>query len=951
MLEGKRSYELLLGFAFAASTVLVTADGRNAIGTSRNLHSVEEAVQILNEIEKLTTQEDLSLPRRLSEIEQELPVGRGLSPRPWFQEVVDRYGALPRQHPQRYSGRRLSVLMENNTAPIRFHLNFDTLYEDKVQASPFTKDRYCFREGDWFRIGYPGEKPIGTGPDGCGDRTTTAVTGNKWCLCTSNDIITEQMRDFVIHATTEVMKEVPQFIAVMPLEDALKFRNFEGSYPAMWQTTGQSGECCDADCQKGLHVVVPESLCTTGIDADAVMSVSMPPPLPGVGGAGTFCSADQHGRPAHLVFQWHRRVTARQFSSLSTEELVQTWRGLVLHEAFHGLGFGSGLWRNRYDASGQRLEIIKQLEVEDEDGTTDFIYHFVKGTRTYDVAKAYFGCEEEDKWQGLPLMSWPPSGRDTHHETRVLRDDVMSYGDGLEAVSAVTLAALEDTGHYLANYSAAECMWWGKGRGCGFVLRRCTVRPEGEVVTGNEASSHCDRTWSSRYSSGNREALEKCIQPFCQSRSALGVTTCDVECFTGEDATATCRQVVPAAPVEAAGVVGWAEDLAQQIIEYDVTLESVKNVATMSMAPLCFLSVCWVAKCMFCPGRQDARMRLLFYMLAGISLLPGVGIIAFGVYVALNWPEFQVFFTVEFIAGVQTLGLAVFFITGFGIFAVYTGHRGKQLCFCVLRTLEVLTLLGTAALAAKFAMDLDNMTTDALSQAGVATSGITTAGFGQRMADRVMQEMLSLSCRTYQVCCEDTELLDMRVANGAPRQCKVAHAGLEDDAGFVLSDPSHLNFCPSVSGVSSRTAFPPFICSWIQTPDFTIEGCKEDYCNSGLQGLQNFLSSGVAIYRENMLHCGLGVSFLLAVQLVQLFIVLCIRTRRRLTRVSPDGDTQEFDEDLQTIVPSQRTTEVRTVNVQAKKLERRISVGSDLAFTGTYTGPAAAGKHRPGRGR
>lgn len=32
---------------------------------------------------------------------------------------------------------------------------------------------------------------------------------------------------------------------------------------------------------------------------------------------------------------------------------------------------------------------------------------------------------QEDKWQGLPLMSWPPSGRDTHHETRVLRDDVM----------------------------------------------------------------------------------------------------------------------------------------------------------------------------------------------------------------------------------------------------------------------------------------------------------------------------------------------------------------------------------------------------------------------------------------------------------------------------------------------------------------------------------------------
>ena len=36
---------------------------------------------------------------------------------------------------------------------------------------------------------------------------------------------------------------------------------------------------------------------------------------------------------------------------------------------------------------------------------------------------------------------------------------------------------------------------------------------------------------------------------------------------------------------------------------------------------------------------------------------------------------------------------------GFGIFAVYTGQRAKQLCFCVLRTLEVMTLCGTVALA------------------------------------------------------------------------------------------------------------------------------------------------------------------------------------------------------------------------------------------------------------
>ena len=41
-----------------------------------------------------------------------------------------------------------------------------------------------------------------------------------------------------------------------------------------------------------------------------------------------------------------------------------------------------------------------------------------------------------------------------------MRDDVLSYG-GFDTVSAITLAAMEDLGWYLANYSAAQCMSWG----------------------------------------------------------------------------------------------------------------------------------------------------------------------------------------------------------------------------------------------------------------------------------------------------------------------------------------------------------------------------------------------------------------------------------------------------------------------------------------------------------
>ena len=36
-------------------------------------------------------------------------------------------------------------------------------------------------------------------------------------------------------------------------ERTMHLRSFEGSYPAMWQTTGQSGDACDPDCQKGMH--------------------------------------------------------------------------------------------------------------------------------------------------------------------------------------------------------------------------------------------------------------------------------------------------------------------------------------------------------------------------------------------------------------------------------------------------------------------------------------------------------------------------------------------------------------------------------------------------------------------------------------------------------------------------------------------------------------------------
>ena len=78
-------------------------------------------------------------------------------------------------------------------------------------------------------------------------------------------------------------------------------------------------------------------------------------------------------------------------------------------------------------------------------------------------------------------MGLPEMGRASHWETRIMRcvnlppdrhsttnspplrrrsDDAMSYGY-IPAISSITLAAMEDLGFYLANYSTADwCVLW-----------------------------------------------------------------------------------------------------------------------------------------------------------------------------------------------------------------------------------------------------------------------------------------------------------------------------------------------------------------------------------------------------------------------------------------------------------------------------------------------------------
>ncbi|EKF26185.1 surface protease GP63, putative, partial [Trypanosoma cruzi marinkellei] len=61
----------------------------------------------------------------------------------------------------------------------------------------------------------------------------------------------------------------------------------------------------------------------------------------------------------------------------------------------------------------------------------------------------------------------------SHWKKRSMRDEMMTSDVELGLYSALTLAAFEDMGFYVANYSAAEMLWWGNNSGCGLLERKC----------------------------------------------------------------------------------------------------------------------------------------------------------------------------------------------------------------------------------------------------------------------------------------------------------------------------------------------------------------------------------------------------------------------------------------------------------------------------------------------
>uniref|UniRef100_A0A8C7MCF2 Leishmanolysin-like peptidase n=1 Tax=Oncorhynchus kisutch TaxID=8019 RepID=A0A8C7MCF2_ONCKI len=188
----------------------------------------------------------------------------------------------------------------------------------------------------------------------------------------------------------------------------------------------------------------------------------------------------------------------------------------VKHEIIHALGFSAGLFAFYHDYNGKPLTprfasglpafneslglyqwsdaVIRRVtRLWDIRGGVMVRHevHLLVTPRVVEEARRHFGCPI---LEGMELENQGGMGTELNHwEKRLLENEAMTGSHTQNRVfSRITLAIMEDTGWYRANYSMAERLDWGKGLGCDFVMKSCKFWIERQHQSRKVVTPYCD---------------------------------------------------------------------------------------------------------------------------------------------------------------------------------------------------------------------------------------------------------------------------------------------------------------------------------------------------------------------------------------------------------------------------------------------------------------------------
>ncbi|XP_027357118.1 leishmanolysin-like isoform X1 [Abrus precatorius] len=327
--------------------------------------------------------------------------------------------------------------LQDAKKPIRIYLNYDA-----VGHSP---DRDCRKIGDIVKLGEPPVTSLGF--PSCNPHGNPPIFGDCWYNCTSEDISGEDKKCRLRKALGQTAEWFRRALAVEPVKGNLRLSGYSAC--------GQDG-----------GVQLPRGYIEEGVsDADLVLLVTTRPTTGNTLAWAVACERDQWGR----AIAGHVNVAPRHLTAEAETLLSAT----LIHEVMHVLGFDPHAFAHFRDERKRRRNQVTE-QVMDEKlrrMVTRVVLPRVVMQSRYHYA-AFSG-----NFTGLELEDGGGRGTSgSHWEKRLLMNEIMTGSvDTRSVVSKMTLALLEDSGWYKANYSMADNLEWGRNQGTEFVTSPCNL--------------------------------------------------------------------------------------------------------------------------------------------------------------------------------------------------------------------------------------------------------------------------------------------------------------------------------------------------------------------------------------------------------------------------------------------------------------------------------------------
>ena len=676
-----------------------------------------------------------------------------------------------------------------------------------------------------------------------------------------------------------------------------------------WDT---STPICAADTLYMCGAKAPDDYCDaagplSSDGSNAVLFVTYMPTLWG-GGTGAPCETDQLSRPITLVY--NLRVALRKYKRemdtiwaghTSTSEYAATrdtaFVGLSIHEILHGLGFTIGMFEYH-----ELVALHDSFAAPSRAGAKDdALWFFKPATRTSQLAKTHFACDDDSKWQGLPLMGAAESGRDSHHNSFVLLEAVESYGTD-DKLTVFDLAPLEDMGLYLANYSECDFPDYGAHQGCDFVSTRCRTRKTAfadhemyTVVNAGNAAAECGKRFTPLPSfEGRCAALPLCVP------TSETPPRCPSECvaLTADNADAyRALRPVMNGTAAALGSVRRADGLPPKKEQGggagDSGLGGLGGTIAAIVTSL-VLSLTASLVMQKCCGAGEKRMVTLSHGISALFIALGLAVTGVAVYLLA--------LATGTLAGLPFLSpVGCGALLAFGVAILLQG--GMQ--YKAAMGTGKLAYYGSGVIAAVFIVLQISVALALLVYIGSLSQVQATAASGGKWANAgyasaALREIDNYICESYRNCCTDPDLFSgtknvtfytKDASNTTTAQWEVVNAtgvclhthegqSLATSALYDLTDPARPKFCEYISGTPSSEhdhfkGIAPSTCGALSSvvDGFEQATCQGGFCHDGVEGYHKFVSIIVSAIERNGVAMGVVLLVALLVQVVQLHVL------------------------------------------------------------------------------